>query len=61
MASSAVEVASGEIWGFGLWWLSVEAEGLGGSARPSGVGWRRWMDGGGLVRDKLSRRVAAVR
>ena len=49
-----------EYWGFALWWLSVEAEGLGGSARSSGVGWWRWMDGGGPARNELSRRVAAV-
>ena len=34
-------------WGFGLRWLPVEAEGLGGSARPRGVGWLCWMDGEG--------------
>ena len=44
-------VASGElrdggglrmIWGFVLWWLPVEAERLGGSARARGVGWWPW-------------------
>ena len=51
----------GRIWGFGLWWFSVEAEGLGGPARPSGVGWWHWTDGGGPARDELSQRVAAAK
>ena len=31
-------------WGSALWWLSVKAEGLGGSARSCGVWWWRWTD-----------------
>ena len=39
----------GRIWGPGLRWLPVEAEGLGGSARSRGKGWWHWMDGGALL------------
>ena len=49
-----------EIWGFGLGWLPVEIEVLGGSAIPRGREWEHWMDGGGPTCDELNRSVAAV-
>ena len=50
----------GHDWGFGLWWLPIMAEGLGGSARSRGVGWWRWLDGGGPGCDKTDRRMAVA-
>ena len=50
----------GNNWGFGLWWLPVEAEVLGGSARSRGNGWWCWMDGGGSGCDALHWIVAAT-
>ena len=49
-----------EIWGFGLRWLPVKFEVLGGSARSRGNGWWCWMDGGGSSCDDRHRKAAAA-
>jgi hypothetical protein len=50
----------GRDWGLGLWWLPIEAEVMGGSARSRGVGRWRWMGGGGPGCDERDWDVAAA-
>ena len=50
----------GRIWGTGLRWLPVEAEGLGGSARSRGRRWWHWRDGKGSACDEWHRSMAAA-
>ena len=49
-----------EVWGFGLRWFPDAAEGLGGSARSRGGGWKHWRDQGGSAHGARHRRVAAT-
>ena len=41
-----------EFWGFGLRWLSIALEVMGGSARVRGEGWWHWLDWRGSARGK---------
>ena len=50
----------GHDWGSALRWLSVEAQGLGGSARWSGVVWWRWEGRGGSGCAERSREAAVA-